>query len=226
MDRITVIIPAYNRENYLGAAIESVLAQTRPPDEIIVVDDGSTDRTAEIAGSFAQVRCLSQTNQGLSATRNAGIRAAQGELLAFLDSDDLWLPRKLEFQWEVLQAQPSVSLVFCHVQCFRSPELSENAIPRFDNEVRPGLSPSCLIARCEAFDRVGLFDTSLKGGEFIEWFGRAEEAGLRSHVLPELLTHRRVHLSNMVRDRGLMNHDYLQVLKKQLDRRRAAQNPS
>jgi glycosyltransferase involved in cell wall biosynthesis len=168
------------------------------------------------------VRCLSQPNQGLSGARNAGIRAAQGNLLAFLDSDDLWLPRKLELQVEILHAQPDVALVFCHLQCFRSPELPEDAMPRFDDEIRPGFSASCLIARREAFDHPGLFDTSLRGGEFIEWFGRAEEAGLRHQVLPEMFVRRRVHLSNIVRDRAAMNRDYLRVLKNQLARRRAA----
>ena len=226
MNSISVIIPAYNREAYLGEAIDSVLRQTHPVDEILVVDDGSTDRTAEIARGFARVTCLSQSNQGAGVARNTGLGAARGDLIAFLDSDDLWLPRKIELQLEVLRTQPGVDLVFCHIQSFRSPELAEDSVPRFDEEAKPGISNCCLLARRAAFDRAGLFDTALKGGEFIDWCGRAQEAGVRHHMLPELLVRRRVHRSNMVNDRALMNHDYLRILRNQLVRRRAAQGSS
>src|SRR5215472_561278 len=96
---ISVIIPAYNHARFLTPAIESVLSQTMEPSEIVVVDDGSTDETSSVLGTFGrQIRVVRQKNQGVAAARNRGAELATGEYLAFLDADDLWLPRKLEMQ--------------------------------------------------------------------------------------------------------------------------------
>ncbi len=106
---ISVIIPVYNNEQSIGRAIDSVLAQSRPADEIIVVDDGSTDRTAEAAAAYGnKIRYIRQDNQGAGAARNTGIRAASGEWIAFLDADDEWLPDKLTLQTEHLQKHPQL----------------------------------------------------------------------------------------------------------------------
>jgi glycosyltransferase involved in cell wall biosynthesis len=108
---IAVVIPAYNRARLVAFAIESVLAQTRAPAEIIVVDDGSTDDTAAVAQSFGAT-VLRQSNAGVSAARNAGVRIAKSPWIAFLDSDDLWAANKLEVQWETLEACPEAGMVF------------------------------------------------------------------------------------------------------------------
>jgi glycosyltransferase involved in cell wall biosynthesis len=108
---ISVIIPAYNREQFVGGAVRSAFEQSRPPAQVIVVDDGSTDRTAEIAASFGAT-VIRQTNGGVSMARNVGIRAASQPWVAFLDSDDLWLPRKLEDQWAALEAYPKAGMAF------------------------------------------------------------------------------------------------------------------
>src|SRR5580658_2196955 len=146
MDFLSVIIPAHNRELYVGEAIESALRQTRPPDEIVVIDDGSTDRTAEIARSFGKsVHCLSQSNQGIGAARNAGLQAARGNLIAFLDSDDLWLERKMEIQTAFLLAHPEIDLVACHMKPFLSPEIDPASVPAFDPKEMAACNPSCLL---------------------------------------------------------------------------------
>ncbi len=112
---ISVIITAYNSEKHIASAIGSVLEQTYPHWELIVVNDGSTDRTLEICRSFAgsRVRIIDQANRGVSEARNAGIRNSQGEYIAFLDADDLWLPEKLERQVDFLDSHPTAGLVFC-----------------------------------------------------------------------------------------------------------------
>ena len=108
---VSVVIPTFNRAAMLGDAVQSVLAQTRPADEIIVVDDGSTDDTGRVVEGFGtSVRCLRQENRGVSAARNAGLEAARGTVLAFLDSDDLWHPFKLEIELAVLDKLPHVGL--------------------------------------------------------------------------------------------------------------------
>jgi glycosyltransferase involved in cell wall biosynthesis len=219
---ISVIITVFNREIYLREAIASVLGQTRPTDEIIVIDDGSTDGSAEVARSFGPpVRCLSQANGGMCAARNAGLAAARGDLIAFLDSDDLWIETKLEAQSRFLAAHPELDLVFCRMKPFLSPEIDPGQVPPFDDRELIAHSCSGLLAHREIFDRTGGFNTDLRLGEFIDWFDRAEQQGVRFGVLPELLFMRRVHLGNSVRDRAA-KVDYLHALKRRLDRRRAA----
>lgn len=221
--RISVVIPAYNRENYLGEAIQSVLGQTLPPDEIIVVDDGSTDHTADVARSFGGiVRCLTRVNGGVGPARNDGVAASTGGILTFLDSDDLWTPYKLERQTAYLDRHPETDLVFGHMEAFISPELHATYTQSVDTGAMPGMCASTLMLRKEVFEKIGPFDPAERVTEFIEWFSRAQEMGCSSFVLPELVVKRRVHLTNCVHDRKKMNRQYARVLKTILDRRRTA----
>jgi glycosyltransferase involved in cell wall biosynthesis len=220
---VSVIIPAYNREAYLAEAIRSVLEQTRRPEEIIVVDDGSTDRTGEEARSFGErIRYVFQENRGISSARNTGVEASRALFLAFLDSDDLWLPQKLEWQMDHLVRHPETAMVHGHVRAFLSPELEATDPRRIDTRCMPGLQASCVLIRREALMKAGPFDPAILGGEYIEWFSRAEDLGCTNHVLAELVTLRRVHLSNCVLDRKKMNLNYSRVVKTILDRRRAS----
>jgi len=118
---ISVIIPAYNAAPYLERAIHSVLVQIRPADEIIVVDDGSTDNTIEITARFGgKLKLIRQANAGVSAARNMGIRAAKGDWIAFLDADDEWLPNRLRLQCELLEQQKDLNWVtgnFLYCRC-------------------------------------------------------------------------------------------------------------
>ena len=110
---IAVIIPTFDRQHFLGRAIDSVLSQTRPAHEVIVIDDGSTDGTVPwLKKEYPTVKLIEQTNQGVSAARNAGIQQAQSEWIALLDSDDEWFPEKLERQVKELQKYPEI--LFCH----------------------------------------------------------------------------------------------------------------
>jgi glycosyltransferase involved in cell wall biosynthesis len=117
--RISALIPTYNRRAFTCRAIESVFAQTLPVDEVIVVDDGSTDGTAdEIFGRYgSRVKLLRQKNAGVSAARNSAIRIARGEWLAFLDSDDVWSPRKLELQFDAISALGANEFGACFTDC-------------------------------------------------------------------------------------------------------------
>ena len=119
---VSVIVPAYNAERFLGRALRSGLAQTYPHLELIVVDDGSADRTAEVIRSFtdARIRHLSQPNRGQGAARNLGIRASTGRYVTFLDADDVYLPQKVERQVEFLKTHPECEIVFCDALHFYS----------------------------------------------------------------------------------------------------------
>src|SRR5208337_4612394 len=126
MDRlVSVVIPAHNSRRYITQTLDSVLAQKHRPLEILVVDDGSTDSTTQLVSAYArEVRLIQQEQHGHPAARNTGIRAAAGEFLGFLDHDDLWSADKLELQLASFERDPSLDLVFGHIQNFFTPEMT------------------------------------------------------------------------------------------------------
>jgi len=214
---ISVVIPAYNAGAYLEEALRSVLAQDCRPLEAIVVDDGSADNTTEVARSFGPpVRVLAQQHAGAGAARNTGVAAAQGELLAFLDADDLWTPHGLLRLADVLAGDPSLDLVFGQVIEFRRATDGQVA----ESPAVTGLLPGAALMRRSLFDRVGGFRTDLRVGEFIDWCARARELGLRTAILPEPVLRRRIHGENTgVRERDA-RPDYARVVRDALERRR------
>jgi len=211
---VTVVIPAYNAERHIVEALEGVLAQTYRPVEIVVVDDGSTDATAETVRRFGpRVRFTTQINAGAGAARNRGVAMATGRYIAFLDADDSWPPEKLARQVEILEKNPGCDLVFGQVQQFV--DGGEDL-----GGPEPGILPGTLLARSEAFQRVGPLAEDLKLGEFIDWYARAREAGLSSQIESDVWLRRRIHEDNLgVRERASRG-DYLRVLKAAMDRRR------
>lgn len=228
---ISVIIPTYNRAAYIAEAIASVTAQTWAQLELILVDDGSTDETAAILAALAAepqrapLRIIRQDNAGPGAARNAGVAVAGGDLLAFLDSDDLWLPDKLSRQMAVLQERPEIDAVYGHAEQFLSPELSVAERARFahlDGCVVPApIAPSLLIRR-GAFARVGPFDPTLRIGVDMDWYARLCELPLGVVMLAEPVYRRRIHTTNLNLTHANEQSERLLVLKRALDRRRAA----
>jgi glycosyltransferase involved in cell wall biosynthesis len=219
---VSVVIPVYNCEAYLGEAIESVLAQTYRPIDVIVVDDGSSDRSAAVARSFPEIRCCAQPHAGAGAARNRGVALARGMFLAFLDADDLWARDKLERQMAAFRADPALDMVHSRIRQFHSPELAEDVKARLRGagSVLSGHVSTMLVRRA-SFDRVGPFPVGWRVGEFIDWYARAREAGLRDMLLPHVAVLRRLHAGNTgIRERGARG-DYASVLKAALDRRRA-----
>lgn len=219
---VSVIIAVYNGEKYLAEAIDSVLAQTHPAMDLIVIDDGSTDGSAQIAAGYDQVRCISQPNRGLGAALNRGVAAARGEYLAFLDADDLWVPQKLARQLAVFEQQPGVEMVFGQMQQFISPELDDETRQRIHcpPHPMPGYSSGTLLIRRDAFARAGEFASHWKVGVFTDWYLKAKEAGLQEHMLGDVLLRRRLHTANIGVTRRSNRSDVLRILKDSLDRRR------
>jgi glycosyltransferase involved in cell wall biosynthesis len=222
---ISVMIGVYNAAPYLGEAIESALGQTPAPIEVIVVDDGSTDGSGDVARAYGEaVTVAHQENAGNGAARNHAVRLASGDLFAFLDADDRFTPNKLELQSRALERDPELDVVFGHVQEFVSPELT----PEQRALVRPPApepvawtAPNLMLVRRTSFTKVGPFAEDLRVGVTVDWYARAKDAGLRMTMLPDVLLERRLHLTN----NGLRERDsraqYLHVLKASLDRRRA-----
>lgn len=220
---VSVILPVYNGENFIREAVESVLAQTYRTIELIVVDDGSRDGTADAVRRYhGQARYFYQPNAGAAAARNAGVQKARADFLAFIDADDLWTADKLSRQMGVLAADDRLDMVFGRVSHFFSPELEQSAREHIlcPSGTMPGYHPGCMLIRKQAFLRAGFFDTAYTIGEFIDWYGKATDKGLKNLVLPEVLMMRRIHARNSVTIRRDSQADYVRVLKTALDRRR------
>jgi glycosyltransferase involved in cell wall biosynthesis len=221
---ISVVIPCFNTERYLGEAIESVRAQKAASLEIIVIDDGSTDCSADIARSFGEpVICKAIPHGGISPARNTGIALAQGKYLAFLDADDIWTAGSLDLRLAVLG--DGAECVFGSVENFISPELSAEEKLRFGSvaPVMIGRLAGTMLIERKAFDRVGNFDVSLKIGEMVDWVARAEDAGIRPSFVPDVVLRRRVHGSNSVLHLKNWQSDYLRAARASLLRRRGAE---
>ena len=229
---VSVVIPVHNGEAFIGAAIESVLSQAGSAAEVtqvIVVDNNSTDGTRETVeqwiAAHAEDRVIlaSESRPNAANARNAGCRLANGAWLAFLDADDLWVPNKLQRQMEALKEHPEASLFFTLGAEFHSPELTDEE--RIQLPCRPQpypmLTPTSLLMKREAFERVGDMP-DVPSGEFIAWYGWARELGLKDFVVPEVLVQRRIHARNSTRASGAMA-GYPMAAKWLLDRRRQAQ---
>lgn len=222
--RISAIVPLYNTRAYIVEAIDSILAQTRPADEIIVVDDGSTDGGPELLARYGSRVCvIRQVHAGAATALNRGIAQATGDTIAFLDADDLWAKDKLERQQTALLAKDSVDCVFGLVQQFDQRAAAGGA--SVAHEPQRGVSRIALLIRRVAFDRFGLFDESMRVVEFVPWYARATVLGLMTEMLNHVVAYRRIHLGNsgIVR-RDQQQQESLLGLKKALDLRRQRRN--
>jgi glycosyltransferase involved in cell wall biosynthesis len=221
---VSALIPVQDGERHLGAALESVLAQTRPVDEVVVVDNASTDRSAEIARGFGEkVRVVSEPDPGVGLARNAAVRAASGEYLAFLDHDDLWEPRKTELQLAAFEADPGLDFVVGHVVQFTEDlEAGVEERVRIPAGPQPGQHLEVVMAPRPTWERIGPWSREVTLAEGLVWFLRASELGMRHAMLPEVIVRRRIHGAN----RSFGNHDqrseWTQALKASLDAKRAA----
>jgi glycosyltransferase involved in cell wall biosynthesis len=214
---IAVAIPAHNAERFLGDALASVRAQTHPVDEIVVVDDGSSDRTAEIAGAHG-ARVLRQPNAGIGAARSRAVAATRTELVVLLDADDLLTPNSVECRVRELEADPELEMSFGHVRHFS--ELAGGSPVALD-QAQAGRVTSGMLIRRAAYERVGPFASGLRVAEALDWMLRAGEQAVRELTVPDQVLWRRVHGAN----NSIANRDALaefpRALKASLDRRRA-----
>jgi GT2 family glycosyltransferase len=209
MRKVSVIIPTYNGERYIKQAVDSVLGQTYGDFEIIVVDDGSTDNTAERLRLYGdRITYLYQENRKLPAARNTGIRAARGEYLAFLDSDDLFLPHKLAAQARYLDERPDVGLVASgHQYVDEAGQLLQESRPwigrpaiTLESILFGGLAPvHAVLLRRDWFDRVGGFDEQFAYCEDMDLWYRLALAGCPMVWEPAVVCQYRLHANNMSR---------------------------
>ncbi|HEY6476203.1 MAG TPA: glycosyltransferase, partial [Polyangia bacterium] len=223
---VGVVIPVRDGARYLGEALDSVLAQTHPAADIVVVDDGSRDRTARVAAAYApRVRCLSVAGRGIGAARNRGVAEVGGELIAFLDGDDSWPPDRLERQLSAFADDASSpDLVFGYVEQFLSSDLDAAARAGLicPETPQPAQLANTMLVRRTVWERVGPFSTTAVRSEFLDWLLRARDLDLREVMIEDVVLRRRLHATN----HGRVLHDsageYAVTLKRALDRRRRA----
>ena len=221
---VSCIIPVMNGERYIGEAIASILAQTHSAVEVIVVDDGSVDGTrAAVYLAYPNVIYEYQPNAGPGVARNRGVELARGEYVALLDSDDRWLPEKLELQLATLASRADLAVVLAKVRMFWEEGLEHeaNAYQTDGNIEATGFAGSTMLARREVFTRVGPFRGDIPHSCTVEWFDRLRCLGLNVDAVSQVLVERRMHTDNFSRLQRDQSHDeFLELIKRTLDKRR------
>lgn len=229
--RFTVVIPCYNAKRWISATLKSVLAQTWPDLEIIVVDDGSSDGSADLVRSqFPSVTLIKQVNRGVAAARNKGIANATGDWIAFIDADDIWLPGKLEAQWRLLSTQLNARMAYTawYVWQCTEPEPTNGFIEKLELEksgepsrwsgpsgwIYPELLEDCcvwtstVIAHRSLLDEIGVFDEKLPIGEDYDLWLRASRVTPILHV-PAPLALYRMHPNSITKSAPAINFQAL-----------------
>ena len=219
MNSLSVIIPAYNAEKYLAAAVDSVRAQELGGSvEIIVTDDGSTDRTAAIAQELG-CRMFSIPHSGAAAARNLGIEKASGDYLLFLDADDVLIRDALSVLFDAMLSDKTVDVVFGTAKDFVSPDLSDEEAAKLAPRKEPytGMVNGAALLKKEAVKKVGPFDTGLQSGETVDWMMRLRSSDVRTMQTDTLVLLRRLHLSNSGRTaREAEMASYAAILRKRM----------
>ncbi|CAN5398065.1 glycosyltransferase family A protein [soil metagenome] len=221
---VSVILPVYNGAKFLPEAIASVFAQNHGAIQLIVVDDGSTDGSAAIAKDLApDAEIIRQANAGPAAARNAGLAVARGEVIAFLDADDVWPGDKLARQLPEVTGENAADMVVGQMRKFR---MGENSSKYEYSESYFMFVLGCALIRRKLFDAVGDFDTTMSHGfsDDTDWFFRAWEktdSVVRFQYFPTIFYRR--HRDNITGGMDCVSNGFLLAIKKSLDRRRAAQ---
>lgn len=223
--KVSVIIPTYNRAIHIGRAVESIFTQTYQDFEIIIIDDGSTDNTKDVLfGYHDRIKYIYQTNKGVSSARNRGIKEARGEYLAFLDSDDIWLPTKLEKQIKLFHKDPTIYLVYSYARYFDRDNNSDFIRPQHISKsfedflyAETVLPTSSVMLRKEAIDKVGLFDEQLPSIEDYDLWLRISQK-FKVDFISEILVEKNNYPGNLSNNRVKMYVGQVGVCKNILTR--------
>lgn len=219
---ITCVIPTRDSIAYLEEAIESVLIQSPPVPELLVVDAGSTDGTRELVESYGPPVELVTRPGGPAVARQHGLERARGEFISFLDSDDAYLPGKQARQLERFSARPELEICMCHAEMFWEPGLGdEEARYRAAGRHRGAYLFQTMLARRQVFEKVGPIGPELNIGDVVDWMARARDAGAVIEVLDDVLVRRRMHPASLTHRTPSLDR-YVEVVKARLDRVRAS----
>jgi len=222
---ISVIIPLYNQGKYVEEALYSVFNQTHPVNEIIVVNDGSTDNSLEVINPFRdKIIIIDKPHSGILDTVNEGLKKATGNFISFLDADDRWTRTKTEIQLQLLCQNPNIDMLFGCAQRFCM--IVENNIETEKNmDVLPGNTRVGGLFKKELFEKIAYQTAATNAHEFMDWLNRAKEAGRTFMNHTDVVFERRIHDSNDgIRNKELQRQQYFASIKAALDRRRAKEN--
>ncbi len=221
--RIGVVLPVFNGEAYLKVALESIAAQTLQPCDVVAVDDGSSDQSVKLLEAFG-ARIVRTDRLGQALARDRGIEAVAGDLIAFLDQDDRWLPDKLALQLKLLADKPELSFVGALSTVFLEPGTVRPPWwkPAWDaGKPEPSLLPSATLYRRSAFEHVGGFaSAAVHMSEDFAWTARAQDFGLRRALIDEVLVQRRIHDRNTSGDTRVRVCEHFSIIRESLRRRR------
>jgi glycosyltransferase involved in cell wall biosynthesis len=219
---VSVVIPVFNGERFLAEAIESVLAQDYRPIEVIVIDDGSTDASGEIARSYDDVVVLGSAHDGAAAARNLGADRAVGSFLTFLDADDLMAPGRLSVQREHLRSHPETGCVLMHQEL--KVESGSERRPIHGGQV--AAPPMTAFLGKATFDAVGGFDPKYRIVHDTVWLFRLRDAKVRIDILAQVGLIRRIHEENLTHDVDVIRSELARSLHERVRRGRADRRSS
>lgn len=219
---VSIIIPVYNAEKYLFETLSSLTGDDFQPREIIVVDDGSTDKSAEIARGFNEIKYYFQENKGVSVARNFGIECSKGDFITFLDADDVWIPGRIQQGLNYFIKNPETDFVLGMSQRFfdNGFERPSNMHQEWFDHPQFASNTGVLMARRHCFDRIGGFDPGYKRGEDTEWIQRARDLGLVMDRMPVLFLKQRVHEQNTEIRKNPDVINYLKMMHESVQRKK------
>lgn len=219
---VSVIVATKNSAEHLEQCLNSIVNNGYRNIEIIMIDAKSTDQTLEIAQKFEQLRVLNQEGLGLYPAWNQAVASAQGEYIAFLDSDDYWLPGKLECQLNLLLSNPEIDYTITHFMFILEDgcELPTGFRRSLLDSKQIGRIPGTLLTRARSFKLVGEFRADLKIAGDVDWFIRAKDFGLSLQILPDIFMHKRVHEDELTAEAELNTSELLQLLGESISRKK------
>ncbi len=221
---VSVILPLYNGAGFIEKSAASVLGQSLADLELLIIDDGSSDNGSARIPADPRVRFFRRENSGVAATRNFGLEKARGDFIAFIDQDDWWHPDKLKQQLEVLRKQPEIGYTLTLMENRLVDEVQKPGWLRDEQleKAQVGLLPSSLVAHRRVFDTLGGFDENLVNASDLDWFVRADKAGIRRKIINQVLLTRTIHAANASHASKLSKRETFMIIKRQIEARRRA----
>lgn len=219
---ISIIVPVYNGSQFIAEALQSIFDQSFKDYEIVVVDDGSTDETRQIVEKYQDsITYLYQKKAGAGRARNLGVEKTNRKFIAFLDADDYWVSDKLEKQYNFLLENDDVDAVFGYTkQVSQTDWKTKEIMEKKTDKLSAAHLPSTMLIRRDSFYQAGFYPLEYQVGEVVDWYLKAQEAGLKMELLPDLVLWRRIHSENLgIRHRSSIN-DYVRIVKRSIERRR------
>ncbi len=220
--KYSVVIPAYNAAETISETIDSVLSQTAAASEIIVINDGSTDKTLQILSSYGDsITVISQNNQGCGKATSLGFKSSKYPIIATLDADDIWLKDKMRIQLDFLNTHPNSLIV-----CSQLRQFHHNQIDRENGLIRDGYGRSTMVIHRKVYELIGdIIDPIGNRGDLVDWLGRCRDAGIKIDFIPEVLCLRRIipgslsYGRNKELDRGYLEVARRSILRKKLSKK-------